>query len=280
MDDANDKLNNWTEDSEISRFNESSSTNWQETSPLFHEVLVEANRINHESGGRFDITVSPLIDMWGFGPEDNDVLPTQIEIDGALTNVGQADLLEVKDNPPMIRKRKGPVTITLGAIAKGFSADLIGRTLEKHGISNYLVEIGGDLMVHGVNEQGKPWQIGIEKPDDTGRSVQLVVSVRDMGIATSGDYRNFFFDEEGRRMSHIIDPTTGRPVTHNLASVSVLAPNGMQADGMATALLALGGKKGRALANKLNIPAYFIMREDGGFVTSSSKAFDALMAAK
>ena len=280
LDGANEKLNNWDKDSEISQFNTSPSTNWQDLSDPFYEVLVEANRIHAESSGRFDITLSPLIDMWGFGPEDNEDLPTETEIAGALANVGQADLLEVKDSPPALRKKRGPVSINLGAIAKGYSADLIARTLEKHGITDYLVEIGGDLIARGVNQIGVPWRVGIEKPDEAGRSVQLVVSVTDMGMATSGDYRNYILDEDGRRMSHIIDPVTGRPVTHNLASVSVLAESGMRADGLATAFLVLGEQEGRALADKLNVPAYFIMRAEEGFKTSSSKAFAALMAAQ
>lgn len=277
LDEANDKLNNWTDDTEISRFNASTSTNWQEISPTFFEVLEEAQRIHAESGGRFDVTLSPLIDMWGFGPEDNETQPSKTEIDAALANVGQANLLEIRSQPPMLRKKRGAVSVNLGAIAKGYSADLIARTLEKHDISDYLVEIGGDLIARGLNEQGVPWRVGIEKPNEVGRSVQLIVSVTDMGLATSGDYRNFFLDDEGRRMSHIIDPVTGRPVTHNLASVTVLAPNGMRADGLATALLVLGEEKGREMANRLNIPAYFITREAEGFATSSSKAFDAMM---
>ena len=280
LDAANDELNNWTDDSEISRFNHSSSTAWQPISAPFHEVLKEAMRIHAESGGRFDITLAPLIDMWGFGPGSLDSRPSDVEVAAALANVGQSDLLELQDEPPMLRKTKAPVEINLGAIAKGYSADLIGRTLEKHGISDYLVEIGGDLMTHGVNDYGVPWRVGIEKPDERGRSVQLIMSVSDMGMATSGDYRNFYLDDEGRRMSHIIDPVTGRPVTHTLASVTVLADSGMRADGLATALLVLGEEEGRALANKLNIPAYFIKREGDGFVTSSSKAFDALRDAE
>ena len=280
LDNANEALSNWKDESEISIFNNSSSTDWLRTSDSFHEVLQEAQVIHDLSGGRFDITVSPLVDLWGFGPADNKNPPTDAQISAAMANVGQSTLLDVKSDPPMVRKNKPGVTITLGAIAKGYSADLIGRTLAKHGIKNYLVEIGGDLMVHGLNSMGEPWQIGIEKPDEAGRSVQMVLPVSDMGIATSGDYRNFYFNDEGQRMSHIIDPLTGRPVTHNLASVTVLAPDGMQADGMATALLVLGEKDGRALADKLDIPAYFIRREESGFVTSSSKAFDALMAAE
>ncbi|SNY92609.1 thiamine biosynthesis lipoprotein [Cohaesibacter sp. ES.047] len=279
LDEANDKLNNWTDDSEISAFNASSTTNWLEISPPFLEVLKESQRIHDQSNGRFDITLSPLIDMWGFGPGDRDTAPSEVEIQAALNNVGQSELLEIRDNPPGIRKKKAPVSINLGAIAKGYSADLIARTLEKHGISNYLVEIGGDLIAHGNNDYGVPWRVGIEKPDEKGRSVQLIVSVRDMGMATSGDYRNFYLDEDGQRMSHIIDPVTGHPARHNLASVTVLAPSGMRADGLATALLVLGEKAGRALANKLSIPAYFITREADGFATSSSDAFDALMAA-
>ncbi|WP_316863435.1 FAD:protein FMN transferase [uncultured Cohaesibacter sp.] len=278
LDEANEDLSNWIEDSSITRFNESHSTNWQQISPHFFEVLQAANEIHTLSGGRFDITVSPLVDLWGFGPKDSKSEPSEAEIEAALANVGQSRLVQIKDNPPMIRKLRSGVTITLGAIAKGYSSDLIGRTLEKHGITNYLVEIGGDLMVHGFNAMGERWRVGIEKPDDTGRSVQMVVPVTDMGIATSGDYRNFYLDSEGRRKSHIIDPVSGRPVTHSLASVTVLAPDGKDADGWATALLALGEADGRALADKLDIPAYFIRREAGGFETSASKAFEALMS--
>ena len=279
LDAVSDEFSNWIEDSEISRFNHSPSTDWRNISAPFHEVLREAMRIHKESGGRFDITLSPLVDLWGFGPNDDEILPSEVELEAALTHVGQSALLELRDNPPALRKRRGPVEITLGAIAKGYGADLIARTLEKHGITNYLVEIGGDLLAHGVNEYGKPWQIGIEKPDEKGRSIQLIVPVRDMGMATSGDYRNFI-DVDGTRLSHIIDPKTGHPVTHNLASVTVLADSGMRADGLATALLVLGPKEGMALAEKLKIPAYFITREAGAFATSSSSAFDALMAKK
>lgn len=277
LDDVTDRLSNWIEDSEISRFNASPSTDWQPISPYFYEVLQESNRIHQESGGRFDITLSPLIDLWGFGPEDNKELPNQAELDNALLHVGQSDLLELRPSPPAIRKKRGPVEITLSAIAKGYGADLIARSLEKHGIVNYLVEIGGDLLTRGVNERGEAWRIGIEKPDVNGRSVHLVVSVSDMGMATSGDYRNFI-EADGKRLSHIIDPVNGRPVSHKLASVTVLAESGMRADGLATALLVLGEKEGLALAEKLNIAAYFISRNADGFSTSQSKAFDALMA--
>lgn len=279
LDDASDKFSNWQDESEISRFNNSPSTNWHPISAPFFEVLQESQRIHHQSGGRFDITLSPLIDLWGFGPNDDEKLPSAVEISGALTHVGQSDLLEVKDNPPSVRKKRGPVSITLSAIAKGYGADLIARGLEKHGITDYLVEIGGDLLARGVNEYGVPWRIGIEKPDVSGRSVQLVVAVRNMGMATSGDYRNFI-EADGKRLSHIIDPVTGHPVTHNLASVTVLAKSGMRADGMATALLVLGLDKGLALAEELKIPAYFITRKEDGFATKSSSAFDALMDKK
>ena len=279
LDDASDKFSNWQDESEISQFNNSSSTNWLSVSAPFFEVLQESQRIHHQSGGRFDITLSPLIDIWGFGPNDDDKLPSEIEISSAMAHVGQSDLLEIKDNPPSIRKKRGPVSISLSAIAKGYGADLIARSLEKHGITNYLVEIGGDLLARGVSERGTPWRIGIEKPDVGGRSVQLVISVRDMGMATSGDYRNFI-EADGKRLSHILDPVTGRPVTHNLTSVTVLAQTGMRADGLATALLVLGLADGLALAEELKIPAYFITREGDGFATKSSSAFDALMDKK
>lgn len=280
LDEATGTFSNWEEDSALSRFNKSPSTRWQEISPAFAQVMAEASSIHHLSGGAFDVTLAPLIDLWGFGPNDDETLPTDLQIREALKQVGQSDLLEVRPakdgQSAALRKRKGTVTVNLSAIAKGYGADLIARSLEKHGFENYLVEIGGDLLTRGVNEQGEPWRVGVEKPDALGRSVQLIVPVRDMGLATSGDYRNYI-EKDGKRLSHILDPKTGRPVTHDLASVTILAKSGMRADGLATALLVLGEEAGRKLATEHGIAAYFIRRTADGFVTSSSPAFDALM---
>ncbi len=283
LDEATNIFSNWEEESELSLFNASPSTRWQDISDPFSEVMIEAIRIHHLSDGRFDVTLAPLIDLWGFGPNDDERLPNDLEVSEALKQVGQSELLEFRhkngEQPAALRKRKGTVTINLSAIAKGYGADLIARKLESHGFENFLIEIGGDLLTRGVNDNGTPWRVGIEKPDVEGRSVQLVVSVKDMGMATSGDYRNFVM-EQGKRLSHILDPRTGRPVEHNLTSVTVLADSGMRADGLATALLVLGEKEGRAVAEKENIAAYFITRNGDGYQTSSSSAFDRLMAQK
>ncbi|SNZ06500.1 FAD:protein FMN transferase [Cohaesibacter gelatinilyticus] len=283
LDEATNIFSNWEKESELSRFNASPSTRWQDISDPFSEVMVEAMRIHHLSDGRFDVTLAPLIDLWGFGPNDDERLPGDLEVNEALKQVGQDELLEFRSQNGMqsasLRKRKGTVTINLSAIAKGYGADLIARKLESHGIENFLIEIGGDLLARGMNERGESWRVGIEKPNIEGGSVQLVVSVKDMGMATSGDYRNFVM-KGGKRLSHILDPRTGRPVDHNLTSVTVLADSGMRADGLATALLVLGEKEGLAVAERENIAAYFITRNEDGYQTSSSGAFDRLMAQK
>lgn len=276
---ANDVLSNWMEHSEISNFNTSSSTGWREISAHLFAVMQAAAQINLQSEGRFDVTLSPLIDLWGFGPVDDGRLPDDAQINEALKRVGQSSLLVLKDDPPRMRKRNGAVSINLSAIAKGYAVDMIALRLEKHGIEDYLVEIGGDLRTHGVNAENQPWRVGIERPDAKGQSLQRIVFVKNMGLATSGDYRKYI-KTRGKRLPHIIDPSSGYPVTHDLASVTVLASNTMRADALATALLVMGEKKGLLLAEKLKVAAYFITRKEKGFETSSSRMFEACCADK
>ncbi|MCV6575782.1 MAG: FAD:protein FMN transferase [Cohaesibacter sp.] len=283
LDEATKTFSNWEEDSEVSLFNASPSTRPRPISMSFSHVLSEAMRIHALSDGHFDITLAPLIDLWGFGPNDDERLPTDLDITEALKQVGQARFLEHQvaklDQPATLRKRKGTVSVNFSAIAKGYGADLIARRLTRHGIDNFLIEIGGDLLTRGVNERGEAWRVGIEKPDPEGRSVHLVVPVSNLGMATSGDYRNFV-KKDGKRLSHILDPGTGRPVEHDLTSVTILADSAMRADGLATALLVMGEEQGRALAEREKIAAYFIRRTHDGYVTSSSSAFDRLMEEK
>lgn len=274
--DVNAKMNNWDPNSEVSQFSAAQSTEATKVSDDMVTVMTEANRIHALSGGKFDVTLAPLINLWGFGPKKpGEPIPSDSEIAAALELVGQSDKLILEGNT--LAKDFPGVSLNLSAIAKGYGVDRIGAALESAGIEHYLVEIGGDLAAKGQNAEEAPWSIGIERPDTGSQVVEVIISVSDHGMATSGDYRNYF-EQDGVRYSHIIDPTTGRPVTHTTASVTVLADSAMRADGLATALLVVGKEEALRIAEAENIAVMTITREDGAFVTSTSPAFDALIA--
>lgn len=263
----------WDKTSEISRFNQHDGTDWFPVSPELVKVMQTALELSKESDGAYDVTVGPLIELWGFSAEHagNDRVPAQAEIDAALARVGYQKL-EVRTDPPALRKSRADIHVELASLADGFAADLGGEYLESKGIHNYMVEIAGEIRSRGNSPRSDAWQIAIEKPLESGRAVQEGIHMHDAGLATSGDYRNFFM-EGGKRYSHTIDPHTGSPITHQLASVSVVDENGMLADAYATLLMALGEEKGAAFAEKRGLAAYFIWRTDNGFATHATKNF-------
>lgn len=270
---VNKAMSNWDKTSEVSRFNKSISTEWTPISRDFSIVMQEALRIHNQTGGRFDVTLAPLIELWGFGPkQDTPPEPDPIEVREALASVGMSTMLEFETDPPALRKVNPDTAINLSAIAKGFGVDKVALVLEQNGINEYLVEIGGDLVTKGKNSKNEPWAVGIEKPDSATRTVQQIVRVSDKGLATSGDYRNYK-EVEGKRLSHILDAVTGRPIDHKLASVTVIADSAMRADGLATALFAMGDERGMTLAEQEGMAVFFIVREDDRFITRSSSAF-------
>ncbi|MCT8159136.1 FAD:protein FMN transferase [Pseudoruegeria sp. SHC-113] len=271
---VNAQMSNWDPNSEVSRFNASTDLGAQPVSAEFAYVMEAANGIHLGSGGVFDVTLAPLIELWGFGPKKpGEPIPTDAEILAALSDVGQLSLLTLAEGPTL-KKEKPGVSVNLSAIAKGYGVDEVAALVASKDISRYLVEIGGDLVASGKNAENKPWSIGIEKPDARSKTLQLVLPVENTGMATSGDYRNYF-EDDGIRYSHIIDPNTGRPITHKTASVTVLAENAMLADGWATAMLAMGQARGLEAAEALGLAVYFISREGNDFVTASSRAFDS-----
>lgn len=270
-------MSNWDAGSEVSRFNAGADTEPVEISAAFAHVMEGANRIHALSGGRFDVTLSPLIDLWGFGARSPDAaIPPDAAIGAARAHVGQGRLLKLENGH--LAKTDPELSVNLSAIAKGYGNDAVAEALRGLGIDNYLVEIGGDLVAAGRNEQGEDWRIGIETPGAT-RSVEMVLPVTDLGMATSGDYRNFF-EEGGARYSHVIDPTTGRPVTHRVTSVTVLAEDGMMADGWATAMMVLGDEAGMRIAREQDLAVLFISRSgdgaEAGFIQRASPAFERL----
>ncbi len=278
---VNAKMSNWDPNSEVSTFSASTSTEPMQVSDEFALVIEAANEVHAKSGGTFDVTLGPLIELWGFGPrKPEDPVPADEDITSALARVGQARLLTLDGSAGTLAKSDAGVGINLSAIAKGYGIDAVAAQLREAGIENYMVEIGGDLVAMGQNDKGESWQIGIEKPETGAQAIQLVVPLDNLGMATSGDYKNYF-EQDGVRYSHIIDPTTGRPITHSTTSVTVLAENAMMADAWATAMLALGQKKGFELAEQHNLAVFFISRDvtsgEEAYITVQSSAFkDAL----
>lgn len=263
----------YMEASELTRFNNTAVTDWVTVSPLLCTVVAEAQELSRETNGAFDITVGPLVNLWGFGPASGrDEPPTTAEIEALLPRVG-FDKIQADCEIPALRKARADLYIDLSAWAKGYAADLLADVLVANGIANFLVEIGGEVRVQGLNSSGKEWAVAVEKPMPNGREVQTVLNISNTGLATSGDYRNYF-EHDGSRYSHTIDPRTGRPVAHKLASVTVIHKSAARADGLATALLVLGPKDGPDLARKLGVEAIFLLRTPQGIEALTSPQID------
>jgi len=262
-------------DSELSRFNAESSTDWVRVLPEFCRMIVAANEVSFMTQGAFDITVGPLVNLWGFGPEDNEnELPSDEDIAAARANVGY-ELLETDCDHSVMRKASAAIYIDLSGWAKGYAVDQVARLLDQHKLTNYLVEIGGELKVRGYNAEQRPFSVAIEKPLINNEMSYTVMRLSDVSVATSGDYRNFFV-HDGKRYSHSIDPRTGRPVSDELAGVTVISTSTAYADAVATAFLVLGPREGHALAEKLRIAAYFLVRTDNGIEEKSTSHFEQL----
>ncbi len=260
----NQTMSTYDPESELSRFNRMRTTDWVPASASLLAVLKAALEIGAQSEGAFDITVGPLVTLWGFGPEFHpDRIPLESDITAARAR-GGPDTLTLRDTQPAIRKHRPDVFLDLSGIAKGYGVDRVAELMIAHGIEHYMVEIGGEVRVRGLNAQDTPWRIAIEKPLPGERSVQTVLALSDIALATSGDYRNFF-DIAGRRYSHTIDPATGWPVDNHLVSVTVLADTSMRADAWATAFQVLGPERGMAIAERLSLPVLFIVERDGQF---------------
>lgn len=276
LDGVDESMSTYRPDSEIEEFNRS-GTEVFAASPDLLEVVTEAQRIARLTGGAFDITVGPLVDIWGFGPSGKTETPDE-QVLRELVAITGYEQLEVDVKNGTLRKARDDCRIDLSAIAKGFAADRVSAMLEREGLPNHMVEVGGEVRARGLNSLGQTWRIGIEKPTPEGRAVHLVVPLANLSLATSGDYRNFF-ERDGVRISHTIDPRSGRPISHDLASVSVIHANCMTADGLATALGVLGPDEGFELAERHDIPAYFLIRvSEGVFEERQTGVWTALLA--
>ena len=273
---VNSKMSHYLGDSELSMLNRWQSDEPYSISQETFEVLEHALRISQLTRGAFDITIAPLVDRWGFGPPGRPTNPPdQQAIDRLLERTGW-EFLELLPERPAVRKLVPQLTLDLSAIAKGFGVDQVAEALASEDIQHFMVEVGGEIRTSGSNPNGNPWQIAIEKPDPNQQAVQFVIPLRNLSMATSGDYRNYY-EEGDRRISHTIDPRTGWPISHSVASVSVVHKECVQADAFATALLVMG-PEGFDLAEELGLAAYFLSRSpDGDFVERKTTAFSALV---
>lgn len=275
LDEVNQSMSTFLPESELSRLNRAPVGEWLPVSQMMAEVLLSAQAVSELSGGAFDITIAPLVDLWGFGPVETDgTVPDEAVLEKVRQQVGYQHL-RLQMDPPVARKERD-LQLDLSAIAKGYAADYVGRQLDERGLANHLIEIGGDLLAKGHNPAGEAWRIGVEKPTFERQGVQQAVAVMDQGIATSGGYRNFF-QQDGQIYSHILDPRRGRPVPNRAVSVTVIADSAALADAWATAFSVMGNDEGLTLAEQRGLAVYVIVRDDKGLVTRHSEAFREYM---
>lgn len=261
-------------DSEISRLNAIAVTNQEiGVSPETYAVLDVAQRVSEKTAGAFDVTIAPLMAAWGFGPDARTTTPTDAELAVLKERVGY-ELLTLSPTGSAVSKARADVQCDVSAIAKGFAVDKAAEALDALGCADYLIELGGAVRAKGRNERGEVWRVGIEKPTGKG-DIELLLPLDGVALATVGDYRSAR-EEGGMRISHVIDPRSGRPVSNGVASVSVLHEECVLADAYAMALMVMGVEEGMRFAEEKELAALFIVRnDDGTFMQRRSRAFDA-----
>ncbi len=273
----NQTMSTYISDSELSRFNQAKTTYWQTLSADLYQVIEHGNSVSLLSNGAFDMTVGPLVKLWGFGADPlTRAVPSEAAIRAVKQHTGYEKLTFDKPAKRIV-KTDPDIYIDLSGIAKGFAVDKIAHYLDAHGFNHYLVEIGGELIAKGTNERQQTWQIGIEQALPLERAVQGIVSLHNIAMATSGDYRNYF-EKNGIRYSHTIDPITGKPINHTLAAVTVLNSSAMHADALATAFMVLGPEKSMTLANQLGVALYMIIKTNAGFEERYNDVFKPYLA--
>ncbi|SFC31711.1 thiamine biosynthesis lipoprotein [Marinospirillum celere] len=268
---VNQSMSTYIEDSELNQLNQTEPGEWFEASDALFKVLAISQEVAEASEGAFDVTIGGLVNLWSFGPEARaEQIPETAELEASLAETGYA-YLELDSENQRVRKLRD-FYIDLSGVAKGYAVDQVGRWLQSQGVENYLINIGGDLIVGGERKPGQPWRIGVEVPDGTIQQAHHILPLVDSSIATSGDYRNYY-EVEGRRMSHTINPQTGWPIDHNLASVTVDHPSNAVADAWATAFMVLGVEKSLEAANREGIKLLMISREEESWKTWISEPY-------
>jgi thiamine biosynthesis lipoprotein len=263
------QMSTWRSDSELSAFNRLPAGSCRVMPEAVLELVRAGEQLSRDSDGAFDLTVSPLLQLWGFGPQSRgERMPTSDEIAAARVNVGH-QYLRIEGGQLC---KDVALQLDLGSIAAGYSVDLIAARLAELGVHSYLLDVTGEVKAGGLKPDGSPWRIAIEVPRDDLREASQIVELDGLSISTSGDYRNYF-EKDGRRYSHTLDPQTGAPITHRLASVSVVDASAQRADGLSTLLMVLGPERGEAFAERAGIAALFISHSGDGFVSHASTHF-------
>ena len=303
LEDIDGRMSTYRADSELMQFNRSALAKPFTLSSDIVALVKQSQALSELSEGAYDITVGPLVNLWGFGPGDfsssvsdstkdataetptnikspafiqwiqknNPVkIPTKEAIQSALDNVGYRYVIADSIHSTLLRTR--PVFLDLSSIAKGYAVDQAARTLEHAGITNYMVEVGGEIFVGGKKPDNSPWRLAIRGPELSNSQPRAIVELQDKALATSGNYLNFF-EIDGKRYSHTINPLTGGPEANRLAEVAVIHDTTAEADALATLFMVIGDEQGLALANKQNIAAYFTYHDNGGFTSVASEAF-------
>ena len=263
------QMSTWRADSDLSEFNRLPAGSCRVMPAPVLELVRFGEQLSADSDGAFDLTLEPLLDLWGFGPHSRgERVPTAEEIADVRQRTGHHHLRI--DGEQLCKG--AALQLDLNSIAAGYTVDRIAARLAEQGVRSYLLDVTGEIKAAGRKPDGTPWRIAIEAPRDDQQVVQKVIALDGLGVSTSGDYRNYF-EKEGRRYSHTLDPKTGAPISHRLASVTVIDPQALRADGLSTLLMVLGPERGMAFAEREQIAAFFVTRQADGFVTHSSRAF-------
>jgi thiamine biosynthesis lipoprotein len=274
--DVDQQMSTYRSDSDIERFNDLPANRCQKMPASILKLVRVAEQLSEQSAGSYDLTVEPLLNLWGFGPQAREEkVPTAQALAEVRQRVGYQHLHIDRDQ----LCKDAAVEVDFNSIAAGYAVDTIAARLEALGIHNYLAEATGELKAAGKKLDGSPWRIALEEPRDDQQVAERVIAVDGYGVSTSGDYRNYF-EQDGRRYSHTFDARTGAPVSHTLASVTVIDPSALMADGLSTLLLILGPERGWDYADKHDIGAFFVIRADTGFVTRTTQAFERLSGGK
>ncbi|QHM71746.1 FAD:protein FMN transferase ApbE [Mixta intestinalis] len=277
--DADDhELSTWKKESVLSRFNQDRSGMPQPISSNMADIITVALRIGRLTDGAMDITIGPLVNLWGFGPDKQPPhTPSEADIAAAkaLTGLQHLQVIE-RGEGAFLQKDLPGLYVDLSTVGEGFATDHLARLMEEEGIANYLVSVGGAVLSRGHNAAGKAWRVAIQKPTDRENAAQALVDLQGHGISTSGSYRNYY-ELDGRRISHVIDPLSGRPIEHRLVSATVIATTALEADGWDTGLMVLGTDKAKALALRENLAVYLITKDKEGFSSWMSPQFRAFL---
>ncbi len=279
-----DEISTFDPNSTISKFNATRSNEPIEISNNFADIVIESMRVGKELNGAMDITVNPLVNLWGFGAQKVKGFPTDEEIATAKSNLGLDKIhIEISKDKNYIRKSNPNVEIDLATVGEGFGADKLAQLLDRKGINNYMTSVAGAIRTKGHNARGAQWLIAIEDPSNeqqVGKNLTSAVCINSAALSTAGSYRNYRKGADGKRESHIIDPNTGRPIQHETVSVSVIGNSALWTDAVDTGLLVMGSEAALKYANENNIPIFTIVKTDKGFESHSSRAMKEFLDCK